>query len=84
MAEEQEHVEFVARQGVTVYTGGNGVGYQAGHPMQLPADHAADLDHLHARHDAKPADEGGKAKKSGGGTKADARGEAKSDLTPAA
>lgn len=47
MAQQEEHVDFVAKDGVTIYHGGP-VGWPAGKPVRLPKSHADELAHLRA------------------------------------
>lgn len=63
---QEEHVEFIARSNVTIYTGGTGTPHRPGTTVRLPKSHADEFDELHVRHEeaeiAKKAEEDAKAK----------------------
>jgi hypothetical protein len=42
----EEHVTFVAKPGVTIYTGGSPVGYPPGTSIRMPQDYADALEHV--------------------------------------
>jgi hypothetical protein len=46
--DKEPHVEFVAREGVTIYTGGSGAPHRAGATIRMPKSHAEALEHLRA------------------------------------
>jgi hypothetical protein len=48
MPNQEEHVEFVAREGVTIYTGHGKTARAAGTAVSLPQSHAEELAHLSA------------------------------------
>lgn len=42
----EEHVTFVAKPGVTIYTGGSAAGYPAGTSIRMPKGYADALEHV--------------------------------------
>lgn len=46
-AKPEEHVDFIAKPGVTIYHGSN-VGWESGKKVRLPKSHAEALAHLRA------------------------------------
>lgn len=55
MSKNEEFVDFVARDGVTIYTGRGVAGNPPGSVVRLPKSHADALAHLRERPAAKPA-----------------------------
>ncbi len=57
MSKNEEYVDFVARDGVTLYPGRSVAGHAAGSAVKLPKSHADSFDHLRAQPTPAPQSE---------------------------